>query len=453
MRNVAVIALALGLGSALAIAGCAGGDDSSTLPSAGGFGGTGPRMVEPGASNPMAAAPAETGAGGSGGSGGCVICKTGDSEQSCYSGPAGTEGVGECRVGSQKCVNGEWGTCEGEVVPGDEICDGLDNDCDGLADEDMGQETCGQGNCQVTVDTCVAGVPQTCTPGTPNPTETCDGTDDNCDGQIDEGCSCLDGQTQNCYSGPSGTQGVGLCKPGSQTCTNGQWGACNGAVLPKTEVCNNQDDDCDGVKDNGNPEAGQTCTTGQSGVCSAGLTACQNGVKVCMGIVSPSNEVCDGKDNNCNGQTDEGNPGSGLVCSSGLPGPCGPGTTQCQNGGITCKQNVQPTTEQCDTIDNNCNGQVDEGCNCVNGNTQGCYTGGAGTQGVGPCHGGTQTCAAGNWGSCIGQVVPAQTETCANGVDDNCNGQTVTRTAPVRTTSAFRGRHSSRDATSPKATA
>src|SRR5262245_50348802 len=59
---------------------------------------------------------------------------------------------------------------------------------------------------------------------------------------------------------------------------------------------------------------------------------------------------------------------------------------------------------------------------CTPGATEACYSGAAGTQGVGPCTGGTQTCGSdGTWGPCEGEVVPTG-EICANGVDDNCNG-------------------------------
>lgn len=422
MRNVALIALVLlGLAPAFGIAACAGGDSTSGFPvgagglKEGGLGGTGLKDGGLGGTGNSGAT------GGGAGSGGSGTCQVTDDEQVCYSGPPGTEGVGECRVGSQKCINGQWGPCEGETIPAEDVCDALDNDCDGLADEEIGSETCGMGNCQVTVETCVNGVSTPCVPGTGNPTEECDGADDNCDGQVDEGCSCTNGQTQPCYAGPSGTQNTGICKSGTQTCAGGAWGACNGQVLPGTELCNNTDDDCDGAKDEGNPESGGTCSTGLLGPCAAGLTSCQNGVKVCVGTTAPSTEVCDGVDNNCNGPADDGNPGSGLPCSTNLPGPCAPGITSCTGGSIVCNGNVQPSPEQCDTVDNNCNGQADEGCQCVNGAMQGCYTGPPGTQNVGPCQGGTQTCASGQWGSCVGQVIPTS-ETCANGVDDNCSG-------------------------------
>ena len=82
------------------------------------------------------------------------------------------------------------------VHPGaTEICDGIDNNCNGAVDEGFGTTTCGLGACQRTVTACVNGIPQTCTPGSPT-AEVCNGIDDDCDGVVDNGggaALCVDG--------------------------------------------------------------------------------------------------------------------------------------------------------------------------------------------------------------------------------------------------------------------
>ena len=113
-----------------------------------------------------------------------------------------------------------------------EVCDGIDNDLDGLVDEGLGTLSCGVGACARTVNACVNGITQTCTPGMPSP-EVCDGIDNNCNGQSDEGLGIL-----SC--------GVGACARTVNTCQNGAPQTCTPGT-PTTEICGDGiDQDCDG---------------------------------------------------------------------------------------------------------------------------------------------------------------------------------------------------------------
>src|SRR5678815_56830 len=77
------------------------------------------------------------------------------------------------------------GVGEGSGASG-ERCNGKDDDGDGLVDEDIAPQQCGRGACEETVPGCVAGVVPPCHPRTPSP-EICDGIDNDCNGAVDEG--------------------------------------------------------------------------------------------------------------------------------------------------------------------------------------------------------------------------------------------------------------------------
>ncbi|MDI1482933.1 MopE-related protein [Polyangium sp. y55x31] len=272
--------------------------------------------------------------------------------QSCYSGVAGTQGIGACTAGQQKCdLNGKWSKCVGEVVPKtQESCNGIDDDCNGSVD-DMAPTTCGFGACQVTVVTCENGQLNQCTPLPPS-LEVCDGLDNDCD-QIPDDSFPEKGKA--CTSDK-----LGACAKGKYSCTNGAL-VCVPDVTPIPETCNGIDDDCDGTVDDSIPGTGGECGTGLLGVCANGAISC-NGTSIdCFPVTPQSPEKCNGLDDDCDGVIDENNPEGGTACQTGQSAGCSAGTRKCTNGAIVCEPNASSTPEQCNGIDDNCNGVVDEG--------------------------------------------------------------------------------------------
>ena len=232
------------------------------------------------------------------------------SPRDCYNGPPGTAGKGLCKKGKQECFAGKWARCVGEVIPVKEDCDHKDNDCDGKVDEFFREcyygpkGTEGVSHCKKGKQFCEIGIWRDCIGQSLPQKEDCDLKDNDCDGKIDGDI------TKPCFTGPpSSIPGIGICKYGKKTCKNGKWGSCVGEVLPRKETCNNIDDDCNGSADN----YAVSCYSGPAGtegkgVCKGGFRTCAAGKWGPCSDITPSKEVCDKKDNDCDGTVDEGCP-------------------------------------------------------------------------------------------------------------------------------------------------
>ena len=276
-------------------------------------------------------------------------CSAGDPPAACGS------DVGACSPGTQACVDGRLAACMGGTGPLAEVCNNVDDDCDGTVDEGISR-ACGTdvGECTSGVETCSAGRFDVCVGSQAPVAEICDGLDNDCDGMADESL------TRACGSS------VGACRPGSQMCTGGAWSSCGGETLPTIEDCDNVDDDCDGRIDEGVSRACGSST----GICRPGSQACTAGTfGACTGGVGPGTEVCEGSlDENCNGTVDEG-----CGCTTGMTRPCGTNTGECTAGTQTCDTSgnwagcigsVGPTPEVCNGRDDDCDGAADEGGVC-----------------------------------------------------------------------------------------
>lgn len=208
--------------------------------------------------------------------------------------------------------------------------------------------------------------------------ETCDGTDQDCDGEVDEELSL-----GSCAPDGSSSDPEDACERWRLTCENGSM-VCKSFSDPEREQCNGRDDDCDGTVDE---DADTSCFTA-----SAGCERTDGGKWRCLGICQAGNRSCRG--------------GTLVGACTGQVGP--------SLLGERCTQTP--------AADDDCDGDVDEECPCSAGNMQACYTGPDATADVGTCKSGQQACALGFFGFCQGQVQPVA-ETCENsGQDNDCDG-------------------------------
>lgn len=308
---------------------------------------------------------------------------------------------------------------------GVEICDTLDNDCNNVTDEGF----------DLTSD--------------PN----------NC-GSCGTVCGLVNASTKCMPVMGFPTCVVDTCDPGSadldKLAQNGCEYTC--PVFPVVaETCNDKDDDCDGVINEGNPGGGVSCqSTCPGGVCvgecGAGTTLCAGSVLICVAGPGPTLEVCDSKDNDCDGTVDNGfnfqtdplNCGTcGNVCSANnaiggcaagqcVIAACSPGHANLNGTPLDgCEYScpvTPPTLESCNGLDDDCNGVVDDATVVASQKPAQalCYP----TAGT-PCAGADFQCqGATGWRCNYGPTVEvnasgtlAVVETKCDGLDGNCNGQ------------------------------
>ncbi|MFH1770192.1 MAG: MopE-related protein [archaeon] len=371
----------------------------------------------------------------------------------------GTNGVPEGYLCTTEC------TLTDDPCYGPEICDGIDNTCDGLIDENDVCGVCTPGEtqeqfCRTDVGECQSGTKtrdcinngfdggiwdswSVCTGFVGPTTETCDGLDNNCDGFTDEGFDV----------GDSCSVGVGQCmNTGNKVCTQDGLGTeCNAVPFePNQEMCDGLDNDCNTVIDNGF-DVGASCTSDENfcGDTSQGTKVCSTFFSTTCDATVPEerpewNKVCYSEANSC-GDTDIGltdcdgvcnaiqpgeRPGYGDSCNVGIGECYAEGYNICASEGVMCDAvEGTPSTEWCNGLDDNCNGEIDEGdvcgdeCNLGDTQTRACGSD------IGICEFGreTQECEDnglggtewGEWGSCEGGISPT-TEIC-DGLDNNCN--------------------------------
>lgn len=278
-----------------------------------------------------------------------------------------------------------------DINPGaTELCDGIDNNCDGNTDEDFDFSE----NCPVGEDPCQINVGRICNSDNPSGATICpsgpplgtswttNGTVCDDDGNACNGKNtCVDGTCTQTTPPVENASSLGQACDGadSDSCSNGTRVCNTDSANPQvicnestdggiTEICNNSDDDCDGAVDEDFANKGQACSEGKGACSGQGVWVCNNtgtGLDCNATPGDPTPEFCDGLDNDCNGSTDDGI----------APEACGSAIGECIAGQRTCIQtsvadntadwtacnDTGPQNEICDGLDNNCDGNTDEG--------------------------------------------------------------------------------------------
>jgi len=314
-----------------------------------------------------------------------------------------------------------------------ETCNGLDDDCDGLIDEDFP----GKGNACTNGLSGVCAVAGTLVCKADGTGLVCSAGMAACNGKTD-GTACT--VTDTLSNNIAGTCTLGSCVPNTppstaEVCGNGIDDDCDGKVdegctvcIPTAEICNNKDDDCDGIVDEG---ITQQCGTGAC----LGTETCVAGVFVGCTAKTPTAEICNGLDDNCDGIADgftvacsnlvtPGGPASdnpGDPSNSPIPqNVCHPGSkncpvappgtgvfSACTGEAVGCNPTNDPSVhcDGCDGLDNDCDNKIDEDFVPASCSTS--------------CGVGVTACVSGH---IVCNSMAATTDNTCNGIDDDCDG-------------------------------
>jgi hypothetical protein len=254
------------------------------------------------------------------------------------------------------------------VFPGaHEFCNGVDDDCDGTIDETFDLDA--DGAFADEADCRALGVPLDCDEGDaaihPAATDVCDGVDNDCSGIVDDDA---DADEDGHFACSDCDDGDAFVYPGAVEACDGIDNDCSGAADERwdddgdgTSECG---DDCDDDDPARSPDLSEVCDGVDNNcddVADEGFDADADGQSTCRGdcddrdpsVYAGAAEACDGVDNDCDATTLE----SADLDADGYSlcdGDCDDDNAAALPGGV----------EVCDGADNDCNGAADELSEC-----------------------------------------------------------------------------------------
>ncbi|MDO8629599.1 MAG: right-handed parallel beta-helix repeat-containing protein [Phycisphaerales bacterium] len=195
------------------------------------------------------------------------------------------------------------------------------------------------------------------------------------------------------------------------------WANFSVTCTPSTELCDGLDNDCNPSTPDGSadPLIGSSCDGADSDLCQEGTRSCSGGALACSDTTGSTVDLCNGLDDDCDSASADGaeDPQTGTACDGADSDLCAEGTRLCVSGSLACSDTTASTVDLCNGLDDDCD----------SGSADGAEDPQTGT----PCDGPDSDLCAEGTRSCVGGALTCSDNTsslfdvCNGGIDDDCD--------------------------------